>query len=81
MRLFGQTQLLEDVHGKNLCVGCGACASVCPTGAITMQAVQNAKIGCAETEYGFKIVSAQLLPGESGSGKLVAEARKKQVRK
>jgi len=59
------------------CEGCEVCQMVCPTGAITMQAVQNAKIGYAETEYGFKIVSAQLLPGESGSGKLVAEARKK----
>ena len=59
------------------CEGCGVCQMVCPTGAISMKAVENAKIGYAETEYGFKVVSAQLLPGESGSGKLVAEVRKK----
>ena len=30
MKLFGQTQLLEDVQLKGLCVGCGACVSLCP---------------------------------------------------
>lgn len=59
------------------CEGCEVCRMVCPEGAITMEAVQNAKIGYTEVKYGFKIVSAQLLPGESGSGKLVAEVRKK----
>lgn len=30
MKLFGQTQLLEDVREKDLCVGCGACVGLCP---------------------------------------------------
>ncbi|MBI9076071.1 MAG: Coenzyme F420 hydrogenase/dehydrogenase, beta subunit C-terminal domain [Desulfatibacillum sp.] len=30
MKLFAQTQLLEDVQGKGLCVGCGACVDLCP---------------------------------------------------
>ncbi len=59
------------------CEGCEVCKMVCPVGAITMQAVNNAKIGYVNTDFGFKVVSAQLLPGESGSGKLVAEVRTK----
>jgi coenzyme F420 hydrogenase subunit beta len=30
MRAFGPMELLEDVHQKNLCVGCGACVDLCP---------------------------------------------------
>lgn len=30
MRVFGPKELLEDVHQKNLCVGCGACVELCP---------------------------------------------------
>ena len=30
MKLYAQTQLLEDVQGKGLCVGCGACVDLCP---------------------------------------------------
>jgi len=61
------------------CEGCKACEIVCPTGAITMKSVLNAKIGHVETKYDFKVVSAQLLPGESGSGKLVSEVKKKAI--
>lgn len=59
------------------CEGCEVCKMVCPVGAITMVPVDNAKIGYVETDFGFKVVSAQLMPGESGSGKLVFEVRKK----
>ncbi|MBP1738811.1 MAG: putative coenzyme hydrogenase, beta subunit [Deltaproteobacteria bacterium] len=30
MRVFGAKELLEDVHAKDLCIGCGACVSLCP---------------------------------------------------
>jgi coenzyme F420 hydrogenase subunit beta len=30
MRIFGPTALMEHVHGKNLCVGCGGCVALCP---------------------------------------------------
>jgi len=30
MRSFGPKELLEDVHKKDLCVGCGACVGLCP---------------------------------------------------
>jgi MinD superfamily P-loop ATPase len=59
------------------CEGCGACPLVCPSDAITLKRVNNATIGHAKTPYGFKVVSAQLNIGESGSGKVVYEVRKK----
>jgi MinD superfamily P-loop ATPase len=59
------------------CEGCGVCRLICPTGAIELIDVFNARIGYAETKYGFIIVSAQLNIGESGSGKVVAEVKNK----
>lgn len=59
------------------CEGCEVCKIVCPVGAITMEDIYNAKIGHTNTKYGFKVVSAQLTPGESGSGKLVYNVKKK----
>lgn len=59
------------------CEGCGACQLVCPAKAIRLQNVHNAHIGYAITNHGFKIVSAQILPGNSGSGRVVSEVRKK----
>lgn len=59
------------------CEGCGACELVCPEIAITLQKINNAKIGYAKTKYEFLVVSSQLEPGNSGSGKVVAEVRKK----
>jgi MinD superfamily P-loop ATPase len=59
------------------CEGCGVCELVCPNKAITLKNVNNAQIGYAKTKYNFKIASAQLLSSSSGSGKVVAEVRKK----
>jgi MinD superfamily P-loop ATPase len=59
------------------CEGCGVCEIICPVNAISLKKINNAKIGYANTKYNFKIVSAQLSPGESGSGKVVFEVRKK----
>lgn len=59
------------------CEGCGACEIICPQKAIELVDVKNAKIGYADSGRGFRIVSAQLGIGQSGSGKVVFEARKK----
>jgi len=29
-QLFGSNELIEDVHNRNLCIGCGACVDLCP---------------------------------------------------
>lgn len=59
-----------------LCEGCGACAVICPQRAIKMKPVQNGEIQMKKTKYGFPLVSGQLYPGETGSGKVVAEIKK-----
>jgi len=59
------------------CEGCKACKIVCPKDAIRLVDVFNAKIGYSKTKYGFTVVSAQLTMGESGSGKVVSEVKKK----
>lgn len=53
------------------CEGCAACAAVCPQNAITMEGVHNAELRIAHLRYGFPLVSAQLTPGHTGSGKIV----------
>lgn len=63
---------------KNLsCEGCGIADVICPNDAISLEDVNNAKIGYVDTKYNFNIVSSQLNVGESGSGKLVAEVKEK----
>jgi len=59
------------------CEGCGACELVCPNDAIRLENIENAKIGYSKTDYGFTVVSAQLGIGQSGSGKVVSEVKKK----
>ena len=59
------------------CEGCGACEAICPNGAIKMVPIKNAEIRIKKNVFGFPLVSAQLYPGESGSGKIVDYIKQK----
>ncbi|MBZ9572866.1 4Fe-4S binding protein, partial [Patescibacteria group bacterium] len=59
-----------------LCEGCGACEVICPREAIKLKSVQNGEIKIKKTKYGFPLVSGNLFPGETGSGKVVSELKK-----
>ena len=72
---------IEKRNGKYfinpfLCEGCGVCKILYPD-AVEIKPTENAEIRIKETSYGFPLVSAQLYPGESGSGKIVQELRKR----
>ncbi len=74
-------QAIKMVDGKPvinnfLCEGCGACEAICPEKAIKLKPVQNGKIKIKNTKYNFYLISGQLLPGETGSGKIVTEIKK-----
>jgi MinD superfamily P-loop ATPase len=60
-----------------LCEGCGSCKLVCPHGAISLKPVVNGYLKEKETSQGFKLHSGSLTPGQSGSGKMVTELKKK----
>jgi MinD superfamily P-loop ATPase len=62
---------------KFICEGCGLCEIICKKNAIKLKEINNANIGYAKTKNGFFIVSGQLMPGGSGSGKVVFEVKKK----
>ena len=60
-----------------LCEGCGTCELVCPVNAVELKPVENGEVRIKKTEYGFPLISGQLYPGESGSGKVVEELKKR----
>jgi MinD superfamily P-loop ATPase len=60
-----------------LCEGCGACEVVCPRKAIRMEKIKNAEVRVKKKIHGFPLISAQLYPGETGSGKIVEEIKKR----
>ena len=72
---------------KFLCEGCGAGEAVCPVNAIVMKRVKNAEVRIKKIRFhqdftkqfvlDFPLVSAQLYPGQTGSGKVVEEIRQK----
>ncbi|MCL6549107.1 MAG: ATP-binding protein [Alicyclobacillus sp.] len=56
------------------CEGCGACAVVCPMGAIAMVERRAGEWIVSKTQYG-PLVHAELGPGRENSGKLVAKVK------
>ncbi len=74
---FGAMKIVNNRVEINpfLCEGCGLCEVLCPEGAIKMMPVKNGEIRIKRTKYGFVLVSGYLLPGETGSGKVVDEIK------
>jgi MinD superfamily P-loop ATPase len=60
-----------------LCEGCGVCQLVCPKDAIEIKPVKNGEIRINTTKYNFPLISGKLYPGESGSGKIVEELKRR----
>jgi MinD superfamily P-loop ATPase len=74
IEMVNETPVVDEIG----CEGCGACQIICPNNAITLENVDNANLGYGKTSKNlgeFNIVSAQLFPGSSGSGKVVSEVR------
>lgn len=59
------------------CEGCGVCQLVCPTKAIELNPIENGLIMTKRTNWGFPLISGQIYPGETGSGKIVQKLREK----
>ncbi len=60
---------------KDACIGCKACLSACPAGAITETKKTIGKIYRGKN-YGVNLISGELKLGELASGEVVAEVRK-----
>jgi len=67
----------KPVVNKFFCEGCAACQVVCPNKAITMKRIKNAEVRIKNNVAGFPLISAQLYPGQTGSGKVVEEIKKR----
>lgn len=75
---FGAVEKAEGFAVNPLvCEGCGVCQLVCPAEAIEIKPVMNGEIRVKKTGWGFPLVSGQLYPGETGSGKIVQELRRR----
>jgi MinD superfamily P-loop ATPase len=76
---FGALKIEKSTVSINpfLCEGCGACEAVLPAGVVKLKRVINGEIRVKNDLFGFPLTSAQLYPGETGSGKLVEEMKRK----
>jgi len=65
----------KPVVNKFFCEGCGACEVFCPQKAISMKKINNADVRIKNNVCSFPLISAQLYPGQTGSGKIVEEIK------
>ena len=61
-----------------LCEGCGSCVTVCPDGAVTLEPRTSGRWVLGSSRFG-PLVTAELVPGEEASGKLVSLVKRKAV--
>lgn len=74
---FGALSLTSEVKLNSFfCEGCGACEAICPNKAIKLKPVFNAEVRIKKLKD-FPLISAQLCPGETGSGKIVDKVKQK----
>lgn len=71
IRLAGAAAAVDGVG----CEGCGACVVACPEKAIKLIPVKSGSLIVSETRD-FPLVYGRLLPGRSGTGRMVFNARK-----
>ncbi len=59
------------------CEGCGACMLACQNNAIALERVKNGRVVVGKSKFGVSFVGGVLDIGESGSGKIITEVKKK----
>ncbi len=67
----------KPVLNPFLCEGCGTCEIVCPKNAIRLKKKENGALFLAKTKFGFNVFGGNLLPGETGSGKIVEKIKER----
>jgi len=73
---FGALKAEKGIKVDELrCEGCGACVLACPPGAVKLVPKLTGGMFVRETKN-FPLVYGKLIPGESGSGKIVHELKK-----
>ncbi len=78
--MFNAVERLEDGSYiiNRYCEGCFACSLICPNNAIEKVEEKNGKVFVSNASYFCEhLVWGELFPGQSASGKLVTEVKKK----
>jgi MinD superfamily P-loop ATPase len=78
---FGALKVVKNKLTVNrfLCEGCGACQAVFVPKTFKIIPVNSGEIRIKKNIHGFPLISAQLYPGQTGSGKIVDELKGKAV--
>ncbi len=75
VKMNGPAGTIPAIDGMS-CEGCGGCVDICPMDAVRLTDRQAGRISASQTIFG-PMVHAELIAGQSNSGKLVAEVRRR----